>query len=202
MVANPKQQIYGDDDIFGELVDQTDTLVRIFERPVVPFRELTKSITRPADTTAYTANDAFANSTSAPEPGGFQFTVLPARYPTAYELADHTNGFIIRSGIVVASAVTAYSGEMWLFGQSVTAINDNAAFTITDAEALTVLGVIPFNTSITTSANAISYVTAIDIPFTCRPADLRFLVRISNAPTPASAEVLSFRLQYEPRRPF
>lgn len=145
------------------------------------------TVTRPTDTNAYAANDAFANSTSAPTAGGFTLT----------SACRASGGYgTIQDAVITASAGTAYQGEVWVFDQAVTAINDNAAFTITDGEAQTLVGVIPFNTADVTAANAISYVTGLDIGYTCvGTANLRFLVKIMAAVTPGNAEVLSFRIK-------
>lgn len=150
---------------------------------------LTTSITRPSDTNAYTANDAFANSTSAPTAGGFTLTSACS--------ASGGSG-VIRDAVISASASTAYQGELWIFDQAVTATNDNAALSVSDSDILNLIGIIPFNTTDVNAANAISYVTGIDVGFTCvGTANLRFLVKIMNAPTPASAEVLSIRVKVQ-----
>lgn len=147
------------------------------------------TVTRPGDTNAYAANDAFSNSTSAPTSGGFTLT-------SAAQWSGGTG--IITSAVITASAGTLYNGEIWLFDQAVTNINDNAAFTITDGEAQTLIGIIPFNTTDVTAANSVSYVTGLNIGFTCvGTANLRFLVKIMSAVTPGNAEVLSVRLQIQ-----
>lgn len=147
------------------------------------------TITRPSDTNAYAANDTFADSTSAPTTGGFTLTGM----------ARASGGVgIIKDAVISVSGGTALQGEIWLFDQAVTAVNDNAAFTVSDADILNLVGVIPFNCTDTTAANAISYVTGLDIGYTCvGTANLRFLVKVINAPTPASAEVLSVRMKVE-----
>lgn len=156
-------------------------------RPTVT--TISATITRPSDTNAYAANDAFANSTTVPTSGGFTFT----------SACRASGGYgTITDAIISASASTAYQGEIWVFDQSVTAINDNAAFTITDGEAQTIVGVIPFSTSDTTSANSISYINGLNIGYTCSgTANLRFLVKIMAAVTPASAEVLAVRIKVQ-----
>lgn len=188
-------------DVYDAIQAQHLDMREYNERILAPVRYLSASIKRPADTTAYTANDAFADS--AATVGGFTF--LDTAHPRAPAAASqlNTGGFIITDGIFVASAATAYTGEVWLYDTAVTAVADNAAFTNTDAEALNLIGVIPFSTAdIAAAANAISYVTQIDVRFNCLPSDLRFLVKIMNAPTPASAEILSIKLKYMPMRPF
>lgn len=147
---------------------------------------LTTAITRPSDTNAYAANDAFANSTSAPTSGGFTFTS-----------AGNASGGsgVITDAVISASAGSAYQGEIWIFDQAVTATNDNAALSVSDSDILNLVGVIPFNTTDVNAANAISYVNGLNIGYTCvGTANLRFLVKIMAAVTPASAEVLNIRL--------
>lgn len=175
-----------------------------------PFRYMSASIQRPADTNIYAANDAFADSTTVPTAGGFVLAVntaerLPnvgaAVQPAGNLSAPFSGGGIINDAIIVASASTAYQGELWLFERPVTAINDNAAFAISDAEALSLIGIMPFLTNDTTSNNAVSYVQDFGgIGFACDPGNIRMLVKIMNTPTPASAEVLSVRLKFQPLR--
>lgn len=158
--------------------------------PFVPaVSTLTTSITRPADTNAYAANDAFANSTSAPTTGGFTFTAA-CRASGGYGT--------ITDMVVSASAGTAYQGEVWIFDQAVTATNDNAALSVSDADILNFVGAIPFNTTDVNAANSVSTTTGIGMGYTCvGTANLRYLVKIMNAPTPASAEVLTVRIKVQ-----
>ncbi len=148
---------------------------------------ISMSFARTADTNAYTANDAWANSTSAPVNGGFTLVGMARTVGGSGTITDAEFS---------TSAATALQGELWLFDQAVTATNDNAALSVSDADILNLVGVIPFNCVDTNSANAISYVTNIGIGYTCvGSANLRFLVKVMNAPTPGSAEVLSIRLK-------
>lgn len=147
----------------------------------------TTSITRPADTTAYAAGDAIANSTSAPTSGGFVFSGI-AR-------ASGKSG--IMSDLIVTSSNPAggLSGEVYIFDTSVTAVNDNAAFGISDAEAKTLVAKIPFTLSANTN-NAMAQVTNLAIGFEAvGSANLYFLVRVTAAYTPISGEELTFRLK-------
>lgn len=150
---------------------------------------ITTAITRPSDGNAYAANDAFANSTSSPTAGGFTFTSAARASGGSGKILD---------AVVSASASSAYIGEIWIFDQAVTATNDNAALSVADSDILFLVGVIPFNTSDVNSANAISYITGLNIGYTCvGTANLRFLVKIMSAVTPASAEVLNIRIKVE-----
>jgi hypothetical protein len=145
-------------------------------------------VTRPADTTAYAVNDAISDSTSAPTSGGFTFTSA-AR-------ASGGSG-IVTDAIIATSndAGTLLQGEIWLFDQAVTNINDNAAFAVSDTEIKTCVGVIPF-TLIDAGNNGFQHVQNLNIGFTCSgSANLRFLLRAKNAYTPASAEVFTLKLK-------
>jgi hypothetical protein len=150
---------------------------------------ISATVTRPNDSNPYTANDAFANSTTVPTVGGFTLT-------SACRVSGGAG--IITDAVITASAGTAYQGEIWVFDQAVTAVNDNAAFTASDGEVQTIVGVIPFNTTDITAANSISYVNGLNIGYTCSgTANLRFLVKILNAPTPGASEVLSVRIKVD-----
>lgn len=154
-----------------------------------PVTQNTATTTRPADTSAYAANDALSDSTSAPTAGGFTLTGACA--------VSGGNG-TINSAIISASAGTLYSGEIWVFNQAVTAVNDNAAFTVSDSDVQNLVAVIPFSTTDVTAANSVSYVTGLNYGYNCvGTANLRYLVKILAAITPASAEVLAVRVQVQ-----
>lgn len=141
-------------------------------------------ITRPADTTAYAANDALSNSTSAPTSGGF----------TLSSICRKSGGSVLITDVIVTTsndAATLLQGEVWIFNQSVTNINDNTAFAVSDSEIKTCVAKVPFaledagNNGFYHSQNLSILATA------SGSADLRFLVRVKNAYTPASAEVIT-----------
>lgn len=152
-------------------------------------------ITRPANTTTYADGDNFSDSTSAPTSGGFQFSSAGR--------ASGGSG-IITDMVVVSSnpaATTALQGEVWIFDSSVTNINDNSAFSISDAEAKTLVAKIPF-TMVTDTNNSAVHVTGatsgtpLPCGFTCvGSANLRYLVKVKNAYPPISGEVLTVRLK-------
>lgn len=159
---------------------------KLWTKPVGSFVTCSTDITRPADTTAYTANDALSNSTSAPTSGGFTFT----------SAARISGGSGIITDVIVGSsnpAATALQGEVWIFDTSVTNINDNAAFAISDTEVKTLVGVIAFTMETGTNNNW-AQVRNLSLGFTCvGSANLRFLVKVKNAYTPASSEVITVR---------
>jgi len=156
---------------------------------VSPFVTLSVDVTRPANTTPYTAEDAFSDS--GPTAGGFTIT-------GAARVSGGSG--VIRDAVFVMStnASVAFSGEIWIFDSVVTNPADNAVFAISDAEAKTLVGIIPFSTGRSGSNNAVAHVSGIDLHFTTvGSANLRFLVKVTNGYTPASAEILTSRFKIQ-----
>lgn len=139
------------------------------------------------DSAAYAINDAISDSTSAPTAGGFTFT----------SAARASGGSGIITDLIVTSsadAATLLQAELFIFDSSVTAINTNAAFVISDAEALTAVAKIPFTLE-DIGNNGFFHAQNLNIGFTTvGSANLRFLVRAKNAYTSA-ADTLNFRLK-------
>jgi hypothetical protein len=96
---------------------------------------ISAAYTRPNDATTYAAGDVIADSTSAP-------TILTFNRATL----DRGGMGIIQSGVLVSSASVATKPdlELWLFDTAIVMDNDNAVYTPTDAEMLTLIGVIAF----------------------------------------------------------
>jgi hypothetical protein len=148
---------------------------------------LQTDITRPSDTTAYAANDALSNSTSAPTSGGFTFT-------GAARVSGGGGTVLSATFNTSADASTLLQAECHLFTTSVTNINDNSAFAVSDAEIKTWLGKIYFS-MFDAGNNGACHVSGVGISYVCSgSADLRFLIRVINAYTPVSAEVLTCTL--------
>lgn len=165
---------------------------------------ITASYTRPADTTAYTAGDVLANSTTAPVPLTF---TSAARF-------EGPGGRIVAAQIVDDSApATAGDFELYLFkataaGAAPAIQNDNAAWAPADADMLNCVGVISFGSTPKAGgannrfyhategggANGLPahFKTVADVS-----ADLYGIVVVRNAYTPASAGVLTFALHIE-----
>lgn len=147
-------------------------------------KTITVDVTRPADAIAYAAGDAISNSTTAPTTGGFTLTGA----------ARKSGGSGIITDVCVMSSAdpaTRLSGEVWFFNQSVTNINDNTAFGVTDTEIKTCVGVVPF-TLFDAGNNGYAHLTGLNILFTCvGSADLRFLLRCRNTYTPTNPETLT-----------
>ncbi len=175
--------------------DQSADLLGYANRGAGPVRHLTARIIRPANTTQYSADDAFTGGQAAPTKFIDSFGAKPDP-----GIVGVNSGFIITDAIVAANGSTVYNGEIWLFDNVFSAQTDNSAFTITDVDVTSVIGVIPFSTSQLTSNNSISYVTDINIRIWCAPSDVRFAVKITNTPTPVSTETLDIKIKYQPLR--
>lgn len=155
-------------------------------------RTIKQSFTRPADTTAYAAGDVVCNSTSAP---------VIMQFNVASKEAGALG--IIQQAILIdsESVATKPDLELWLFDTTITMDNDNAAFTPTDAELLTLVGVIPFLTSTfkvgTASGNSICQVDNLGIPFNTLVGDntLYGVLVVRNAYVPVSGETFTVRLK-------
>lgn len=156
---------------------------------------LTTTITRPADTTAYAANDALADSTSSPTSGGF----------TLSNACRTSGGSGMLTSLSIVSSndpATTLQGEIWVFDSAVTAVNDNAAFALSDADALKLVpgGVVPFALSSSTAGsgtNSMYAGTGLNLGYTCvGSVNARFLVKVKAAYTPASGETLTLRAAY------
>lgn len=177
----------------GDVIANIDTLeanTDTLEALLAPGATITSTATRMTDTTAYAANDAWANSDSAPTAGGYTLTGM----------GRASGGSGIIDDILIISSndpATTLQAELWIFDSAPTAINDNAAFTLSDADAIKLVAVIPF-TLVTTVAgsgtNSAAHITRCQIGYTCvGTANLRYLVKVKNAYTPASGESLTVR---------
>jgi hypothetical protein len=144
--------------------------------------QVSTTVTRPADTTAYAINDCISDSTSAPT----CFTLTGA--------VRKSGGSILITDVIVVSnndPATPLQGEVILFNQAVTSANDNAAFAVSDSDALFLVGIIPFVTT-DFGNNDIAHVQDLSILATASgSANLRFLLRARNAYTPANAEQIT-----------
>lgn len=152
---------------------------------------VTATVTRPANVTAYAANQALADSTTAPTVGGFALTGSAA----------HQAGSGVISDLVVVDSndpATLLQGELWIFDSAVAAVNDGASFSLSDADAVKLVAVVPFTLASTMAGsgnNSYAHVQNLAIGFTTAggAADLRFLVKVKGAYTPASGEALTVR---------
>ena len=146
-------------------------------------------VTRPADTAAYAVGDAISDSTSAPTSGGF----------TISGAVRKSGGSAFLTDVCVATSndpATRLAGEIFIFDQSTTNVNDNTAFGVSDSEIKNCLAVIPFS-FFDAGNNGFCQLTGLSVFCTASgSANLRFLLRARNAYTPANAEVFSFTFKF------
>jgi hypothetical protein len=154
-------------------------------------------MTRPADTTAYASGDLITSSTSS---------------PTVFEVQGCSRGNF-NSGVILAATLidsanqtTKGDFDLFIFDATYTPDNDNAAFTPTDAELETCLGVIRFSSGnfvvgdATSGAggNSVCSGTLVgNIPFkTGASSSSLFLALVArSAYTPVASEKFTVRLQ-------
>ena len=97
---------------------------------------------------------------------------------------------------LVDYAKQSIAGELWLFNTAPAGLPaDNAAFTITDADAKQCIGVVSFNTYYASALNSVSPVGNLTIGFKCLAGsmDLYGVFVTRGAPTYATGD-LTFRL--------
>lgn len=160
---------------------------KLWVAPLGFFTTVSTDVTRPANTTTYAINDALADTT--PTSGGFTFT----------SAARKSGGSGIITDMMVSfeeDAATPLQGELHIFDTSVTAITDNAAYAISDAEGKTLVGIIPF-ALVDNGNQGVAHVQNLSIGFTCvGSANLRFLVKVKNGYVPTTnSSVITFRLK-------
>ena len=152
------------------------------------------TLTRPATTTQYTANDAMSDSASAPT----------ALQWNSVNNTGHITGLTVTDG---ANQATLPQLEVYVFTASPTATNDNTEFGATDAEALTLVAAFSVATfydldpTAGTNGNAFACVTPIgDGPrsYACSTDNTLYgLVKVLNTYTPLSGEIFTFVLHTE-----
>ena len=152
----------------------------------------TASLTRPANATAYAVDDAVSDVTGnahftfslAPQPGPIKGEILIAR------ITSSQNG-----------VATALDSELWLFKTNIANVADNANWTVTDAEILTRVAVIPFPVaSWRTNANNATCDVYPNIPFVATTLGAGAGVFLygqlvaQNAYVPSSSEIITVEL--------
>jgi hypothetical protein len=145
-------------------------------------------VTRPSDTTSYTAEDAISDSTSAPTSGGFTLSSMCRISGGSGILTDLT---------IISSDTAALQGEVWIFDASVTALNDNGAWALSDADHKKRVGKIAF-TLVADATSAAADVQNLNMGYTCSgTANLRFLLKAKGGTlTTTSAGVYTIRAKY------
>ena len=152
--------------------------------------EILKFITRPANTTAYAADDAISD-TSADNLYNFNNA---ARSPGG-------SGTIDKCVIVdSADAATRPDLELWLFNTPPAKTTDNSAWAVSDTELNFLTGIIVLPAGDfkrgAASGNLAQMQANLGIPFVCRPSSTSLYGQlvVRNAYTPASGEIFTITL--------
>lgn len=96
-------------------------------------KQVRASLTRPANVTAYAAGDVVA--AAAGDHFTFEELIQPKTLSGSISTARlHSSG----------NQGTKLDGELWLFSADIAEVGDNAAFNPSDAEMLTMIGIIDF----------------------------------------------------------
>lgn len=152
-------------------------------------RTKTVDITRPGDTTQYSIADVIAATT--PAVGGSKFA----------DVVTVAGRSVLLTDLLVMSsnpAATPLQGEIFIFDAPVTAVADNAAFGVSDAEIKSLVAKIAF-TMLAHGNNCVAVVSGISVGITTITKDLYFLVRCANAYQPVASEVFTIRAKFLPQ---
>lgn len=136
------------------------------------------AITRPNDTTTYTAGDVISEVTT-----NDHFTFGAASDDGSKRVGRPNPGTItINAARLWSSAnqTAKPSFELWLFNVDIAEVADNSAFAVTDAEMLTLVGIIDFAqgfwkvglATIGAGGNSVCEIKNIDLPVNARPGRL------------------------------
>ena len=152
---------------------------------------LSATFTRPADTAAYTMNDAISTSTSAPTGLVFANAVKTAA----------GSGNLVRATLETNSSVCTAAFRLHLFNAPITAQVDNAAYTLLWTNASFRVGYIDFPALETEGAGSTSSLSLVTgtLAFTCGASDttLYALLESKTAWTPASGQQFLLKLLVE-----
>lgn len=170
-------QIRGVDNTWGEQV-----------YPARKYRVDTQQVIRPADTTAYAANDSVSNSTAAPV--NIFFTVARV---------EGGSGRIVKAQILTSQNTNTAQFRLHLNLNPQAAVNDNAAYPKPFAEQIAVLEFPAMKSSGAGSTAAWATLTGLDIPFVCDSNDTMIYGQLETASafTPASGQIFVIELTVE-----
>ena len=178
-------------DIWNLVFDKNKSLLRV---SVTAERTPSATFTRPANTTTYASGDVMNNSVTV---------------PVVLTFADcglvNGGGGLIKDVVIISDANPTLAAvfELWLFNTTITPDNDNAVFTPTDAELLTLECVItisvPYTGDATAGAggNRVYQSDGADRQFVCVAGgtSLFGVLVLRNAYIPISGEVITVYLK-------
>lgn len=102
----------------------------------------------------------------------------------------------VQSMVVVDAALQSIALELWIFSATVTPAAANAAHSISDGDALLLVGVIASGTYYASALNSVSVARDLNMPFTCAATTLFGIAVTRGTPTYAASSLL-FRLQID-----
>lgn len=158
---------------------------------IVSFRfDSQATYTRPANTTAYSANQAIADSTSSPNPLTF----------TSVARANAMGGIILDATLVIDEKnATAAEFHLWLFNASPTATNDGSAFAPSTSDSNKCFGPIIFTPANMSDGSNSRLYRAVNLPlvFTCGASTTSIygLLTTRTGFTPVSGATYQFNLK-------
>ena len=150
------------------------------------------TLTRPSNTTTYTIGDVISDVTANAH-FTFQEVLRPSELSAAITVARlHSS----------ANQSLKLDAELWLFHTDVFAVADNAAFAPTDAEALTLIGILSFSASswkegdgtAGTGGNAVSEIVNSGLVIKGAAPDIYGQLVVRNGYVPISAEIFTVDL--------
>ena len=101
---------------------------------------------------------------------------------------------VIESAVLIDAALQSAACELWLFDTNVTPPADNAAWTISDGDAATCIGVISFSSYYASALNSVSSQKGLGIAFEAVATTIWGALVTRGTPTYASGN-LTIRLQ-------
>ncbi len=149
-------------------------------------RNVPATFTRPANATQYAAGEVMGDA-----------SVMTFNRVASENLASS----VIQHAICIDSASETVKPdlELWLFDTTVTADADNAAFTPTDAEMLTLIDVIEFPSSAwkvgTAGGNSVNVQRNLGIPVKPNGTEIYGVMVVRNTYTPVSGEQIKVILR-------
>lgn len=170
-----------------------DAIVRF--RTPVPSRA---SLTRPSNTTQYAAGDVISDTTSDAH---YTFGTSSDNVKSSYPVRRETQSGVINAARLWSSAnqSSKLDAELWLFHTDIAVVADNSAFAPTDAEMLTLIGIIPFSyldwkvgtATAGAGGNAVCEVKNIDLPIFAGKGLIYGQLVARNTYTPVSGEIFT-----------
>ena len=143
------------------------------------------SITRPANTTAYTANDVVSDAT-----GDAHYT-----FSDMANVGRQTGEIVTAKCISSGNESTLPDCDLYLYDTDIADVADNAAFAATDAENLRCVGVLNFAQASwkSSGASSICELKNVGLQYKCLNKNLQLFGQLvmRNAYTPISAEVFT-----------